>query len=120
MSLNRLPSFVPFASPPDPQSQDSDRPASSGVFMISFSFNLLAAVWGLMLLVSAAALIVFALFYERCVAGPLRRGGALCCQMGGAFVLAVPVLVESDVAFRGMDPEPVFRHVRNSKPSFPE
>ncbi len=30
--------------------------------MISFSFNLLAAVWGLMLLVSAAALIVFALF----------------------------------------------------------
>lgn len=62
MSLNRLPSFVPFDGPPDPQSQDSDRPASSGTFMISFSFNLLAAVWGVMLLVSAAALIVFALF----------------------------------------------------------
>jgi len=62
MSLNRLPSFVPFADPPDPQSQDSDRPASSGTFMISFSFNLLAVVWGLMLLVSAAALIVFAWF----------------------------------------------------------
>jgi len=65
MSLNRLPSFVPFASPPDPQSQDSDRPASSGVFMISFSFNLLAAVWGLMLLVSGAALIVFVLLTSR-------------------------------------------------------
>ena len=71
MSLNRLPSFVPFASlfrrshaetdRPDPRSQDSDRPASSGAFMIFFSLNLLAAVWGLMLLVSAAALIVFAL-----------------------------------------------------------
>jgi hypothetical protein len=60
MSLNRLPSFVPFASPPDPQSQDSNRPASSGAFMIFFSLNLLSAVWGLMLLVSAAALIVFA------------------------------------------------------------
>jgi hypothetical protein len=62
MSLNRLPSFVPFDNPPDPQSQDSDRPASSGAFMISFSLNLLSAVWVLMLLVSAAALIVFAWF----------------------------------------------------------
>jgi hypothetical protein len=65
MSLNRLLSFVPFARRPDPQSQDSDRPASSGAFMISLSLNLLAAVWGLMLLVSGAALIVFVLLTSR-------------------------------------------------------
>jgi len=58
MSLERLLSFVPFARRPD---SASDGPASSGAFMIFFSHNLLAAVWGLMLLVSAAALIVFAL-----------------------------------------------------------
>ncbi len=68
MSLNRLLSFVPLArlsrrsqAETDQPGSDADRPASSGAFMISLSLNLLAAVWGLMLLVSAAALIVFAL-----------------------------------------------------------
>jgi uncharacterized Tic20 family protein len=61
MSLNRLLSFVPLARRLVPQRRDSDDQASSGAFMISLSLNLLAAVWGLMLLVSAAALIVLAL-----------------------------------------------------------
>ncbi|HLX96699.1 MAG TPA: hypothetical protein VKU37_13215 [Verrucomicrobiae bacterium] len=71
MSLNRLLSFVPLArlsrrgqAEMDrlvPQGQDSDRPAFSGAFMIYLSLNLLVALWGLMLLASAAALIVFAL-----------------------------------------------------------
>src|SRR5208282_6914232 len=75
MSLNRLLSFVPLArlsrrsraktDRTDPQPEDSDRPASSGAFMISLSLNLLAAVWGLMLLVSGAALIVFVLLTSR-------------------------------------------------------
>jgi len=75
MSLNRLLSFVPLArlsrrsraktDRTDPQPEDSDRPASSGAFMIFFSLNLLAAVWGLMLLVSGAALIVFFLLTSR-------------------------------------------------------
>jgi hypothetical protein len=61
MSLNRLLSFVPLARRLVPQRRDSDDQASSGAFMISLSLNLLAAVWGLMLLVSATALIVLAL-----------------------------------------------------------
>jgi hypothetical protein len=60
MSLNRLLSFVPFARRLAPQSRDSKGQGTSGAFMVFFSFNLLTAVWGLMLLVSAAALIVFA------------------------------------------------------------
>ena len=60
MSLNRLLSFVPFARRLAPQSRDSEGQGTSGAFMVFFSFNLLTAVWGLMLLVSAAALIVFA------------------------------------------------------------
>lgn len=72
MSLNRLPSFVPLAplsrssgAKTDEPGSDADRPASSGAFMISLSLNLLAAVWGLMLLVSGAALIVFVLLTSR-------------------------------------------------------
>jgi hypothetical protein len=72
MSLNRLPSFVPLAplsrssgAETDQPGSDADRPASSGAFMISLSLNLLAAVWGLMLLVSGAALIVFVLLTSR-------------------------------------------------------
>jgi hypothetical protein len=57
MSLNQLLSFVPFVRRP---ASDSDRQASSAAFMVFFSLNLLAAVWGLMLLVSAAALLIFA------------------------------------------------------------
>ncbi len=60
MSLNRLLSFVPLARRLVPQRRDSDDQASSDAFMISLSMNLLAAVWGLMLLVSATALIVIA------------------------------------------------------------
>jgi hypothetical protein len=72
MNLNRLPSFVPLAplssrsqAETDQPGSDADRPASSGAFMISLSLNLLAAVWGLMLLVSGAALIVFVLLTSR-------------------------------------------------------
>lgn len=61
MSLNRLLSFVPFARRLAPQERDSDRPATSGTSMIFLSFNLLTAVWGLMLLVSTVVLFVFAL-----------------------------------------------------------
>ncbi|HUA38371.1 MAG TPA: hypothetical protein VMA35_08215 [Candidatus Sulfopaludibacter sp.] len=61
MSLNRLLSVVPFVGRLVPR-RDSDRPATASAFMIFFSLNLLAAVWGLMLLVSVAALVVFALF----------------------------------------------------------
>lgn len=57
MSLSRLLSFVPFARRLVPQEQDADREAALGAFMISLSFHLLAAVWGLMLLVSAVALV---------------------------------------------------------------
>lgn len=57
MSLNQLLSFVPFARRPG---SDPDRRASSAAFMVFFSLNLLAAVWGLMLLVSAVALLIFA------------------------------------------------------------
>jgi len=60
MSLNRLLSFVPLVRRLVQQSRDSDRPATSGGFMIFLSLHLLAAVWWLMLLVSAAVLIVFA------------------------------------------------------------
>ncbi|HEV2436689.1 MAG TPA: hypothetical protein VG077_11885 [Verrucomicrobiae bacterium] len=57
MSLNQLLSFVPFVRRPG---SDSDRRASSAAFMVFLSLNLLAAVWGLMLLVSAVALLIFA------------------------------------------------------------
>ena len=67
-----MPSFVPLArlssrsqAETDQPGSDADRPASSGAFMISLSLNLLAAVWGLMLLVSGAALIVFVLLTSR-------------------------------------------------------
>jgi hypothetical protein len=62
MSLNRLLSWVPFARRLLPQGRDPDGQASSGPFMVFFSFNLLTAVWGLMLLVNAVALIVFLLY----------------------------------------------------------
>jgi hypothetical protein len=65
MSLNRLLSFVPFVRRLVPRSRDSDDEASSGEFMISFSFNLLKAVWGLMMLVSLAAFIVIAVLTPR-------------------------------------------------------
>ena len=56
MSLNQLLSFLPFARRPG---SDSERRAPSAAFMVFFSINLLAAVWGLMLLVSVVALFVF-------------------------------------------------------------
>lgn len=62
MSLNRLPSFAPLARR---LGSASDRPATSGASMIFRALNLLAAVWGLMLLASAAALVVFALLTPR-------------------------------------------------------
>ena len=62
MSLNRLLSFVPLARRLVPQRRDSEGQRASGAFMISLSFNLLTAVWGLMMLVSAVALIVIACF----------------------------------------------------------
>jgi len=61
MSLNRLLSSVPFARWLIPQGRETDE-ASSSPFMIFLSFNLLTAVWGLMLLVSAGALIIFAVY----------------------------------------------------------
>ena len=60
MSLNRLLSFVPLARRLVPPWRDSEGQVSSGAFMIFLSFNLLTAVWGLMLLVSVTALIIFA------------------------------------------------------------
>lgn len=65
MSLNRLLSFVPFARRLVPQSRDSEDQGTSGAFMVFLSFNLLTAVWGLMLLVSLAALIVIAVLTPR-------------------------------------------------------
>ena len=62
MSLNRLLSLVPFVGRLVPQRRDSDDPATSGPFMVFFSFNLLRVVCGLMLLVSVVALIVIALY----------------------------------------------------------
>lgn len=62
MRLLRLLSLVPFARRLVPQRRESDDQASSGPFMVFLSFNLLTAVWWLMLLVSAGALIVFALY----------------------------------------------------------
>ena len=61
MSLNRLLSFVPFVRRRVPPAQDLDDQATSGTAMIFRALNLLAAVWWLMLLVSATVLIVFAL-----------------------------------------------------------
>jgi len=57
MSLYRLLSFVPFARR---LGSAWDRRVTSSAWMISLSLNLLAAVWWLTLLVSAAVLIVFA------------------------------------------------------------
>jgi hypothetical protein len=59
MSLNRLLSFVPLVRR---LGSASDRPVTSGAAMIFRALNLLAAVWGLILLVSAAAFVVFAWF----------------------------------------------------------
>jgi hypothetical protein len=58
MSLKRLLSFLPFARRLD---STSDCQSTSGAAMIFFSLNLLAAVWAVMLVVSAAVLLVFAL-----------------------------------------------------------
>jgi len=60
MSLNQLLNFVPLVRRLVPQQRDSGDQATSGAFMVFLSLNLLAAVWGLMLLVSAVALIMFA------------------------------------------------------------
>jgi len=57
MSLNQLLSFLPFVRQPG---SDSEHRASAGPFMVFFSINLLAVVWGLMLLVSVVALLAFA------------------------------------------------------------
>jgi len=57
MSLNQLLSFLPFARQPG---SDADARASSAAFMVFLSMNLLAAVWGFMLLLSVIGLLVFA------------------------------------------------------------
>lgn len=59
MSLNSLLSFVPFARR---LGSALNRRVSSGAFMVFISFNLLTAIWGLMLLASLAAFIAFAWF----------------------------------------------------------
>lgn len=61
MSVNSLLSFVPFVRRRVPPAQDMDSEAASGAAMIIRALNLLAVVWELMLLVSAAVLVVFAL-----------------------------------------------------------
>jgi len=61
MSLNRLLSFVPVVRRLVPPARDLDDEATSDVTILFRALNVLAAVWGLMLLVSAAALVVFAL-----------------------------------------------------------
>jgi hypothetical protein len=58
MSLSRLLNFVPFARRLNSTSDDE---ATYAVTMIFRALNLLAAVWGLMLLVSAVVLFIFAL-----------------------------------------------------------
>lgn len=62
MSLKRLLSLVPFVGRLAPPERDPDNQAASNAFMVFFSFNLLTAVWGLMLLVSVIALILIALY----------------------------------------------------------
>lgn len=62
MSVNRLLSLLPFVRRLVPHGRDPDSQGTSGPFMVIFSFNLLTAVWGLMLLVSATALVVIALY----------------------------------------------------------
>ena len=59
MSLNRLLSFVPLARR---LGSAVNRRVSSGAFLVFLSFNLLTAVWGLMLLVSLAVFFAFAWF----------------------------------------------------------
>lgn len=65
MSLNRLLSFVPLVGRRVPPARDMDDEAKSGAAMIFRALNLLAAVWGVMLVVSAAVLIVFVLLAPR-------------------------------------------------------
>ncbi|HXR48504.1 MAG TPA: hypothetical protein VN784_13795 [Candidatus Limnocylindrales bacterium] len=62
MSLNRLLSFVPLARR---LGSAVNRRVSSGAFLVFLSFNLLTAVWGLMLLVSLAVFFAFAWFTPR-------------------------------------------------------
>ena len=62
MSLIRLLSFVPLVRRHVPPARDLDDEAASGVAKIFRALNMLASVWIVMLLVSAAALIVIALF----------------------------------------------------------
>ena len=57
MSLNRLLSFVPFAHRLD---SVLERYQSPTAFLVFLSLNLLAAMWGLMILVSVVVLFVFA------------------------------------------------------------
>ena len=61
MSLNRLLSFVPLVRRLVPPARDLDDQATSDLTILFRALNLLAAVWGLMLLVSAAVLVIFAL-----------------------------------------------------------
>lgn len=61
MSLIRLLSFVPFVRRHVPSTRDLDDEAASDLTLLFRALNLLAVVWGLMLLVSVAAFLVFAL-----------------------------------------------------------
>ena len=58
MSLNRLLNFVPFAHR---LGSVVDRYESPAAFLVFLSLNLLAAMWGLMLMVGVVVLFVFAL-----------------------------------------------------------
>jgi hypothetical protein len=62
MNVKRLLGLVPFVGRLVPSARDADDPATSTPFMVFFSFNLLKVVCWLMLLVSAIALIVVAIY----------------------------------------------------------
>lgn len=61
MSLNHFLSFVPFVRRRVSPARGLDDEATSAAAMIFRALNLLSAVWGLLVLVSVAALLVFAL-----------------------------------------------------------
>lgn len=65
MSVIRLLSFVPLVRRLAPPERDLDDEETSDVTILFRALNLLTAVWGLMLLVSAAILVVFALLTPR-------------------------------------------------------
>lgn len=65
MRLIRLLSFVPFVRRLAPSTRDGDEEETSDVTILFRALNLLAVIWGLMLLVSAIVLVIFALLTPR-------------------------------------------------------